>query len=194
MSDSFKSHLRPGEELHLGQIYTDTVAYIDFNNIDYDQVLFTVKANDKTVVLISDDKWQGTFTNDQKIIINWKIDSIRPAGDPDFLEFKEFLVSATSLNNLFNVSNSFVTSCGSGCAITYTENKIVSNNNTHEVTFKVETFINEVLSNESYQTYSYACPISSISTKIKGDDEFNSTDLHPELLKQLKRYIPKVCK
>lgn len=195
--DNFKSRLRPNEELHIGKIYTDTVTYVDFNNIEYDEILFTVKSNDETVVLISDDKWEGMFINEQKIMINWKIDSIRPVGDPEFLEFKEFLVSATNVNKpLKNVNNSFVISCGSGCAITYTENKIVSNNNAHEVTFKVEMFINEVLSKKYYETYMYACPISNINTeiKLKGDDEFNITDLHPELLKQLKLYIPKLCK
>ena len=95
--DSFKSRLRPDEELHLGKIYTDTVAYVDFNNIDYDEVLFTVKSNDDTVALISDDKWEGTFFKEQIIIINWKIDSIRPAGDPEYLDFKEFLVSSTKV-------------------------------------------------------------------------------------------------
>ncbi|MFI1770331.1 hypothetical protein [Thalassobellus citreus] len=194
--DNFKSRLRPDEKLHLGKVYADTVTYINFNNIDYDEVLFTVKSNNEKVVLISDDKWEGTFINEQKIMINWKIDSIRPAGDPEFLEFKEFLVSATNANSPSNANNSFVISCGSGCAITYTENKIVSNNNTHEVTFKVEMFVNETLSKEYYETYIYTCPISNSLTKIKlkGDDEFSIDDLHPEIQKQLKLYIPKLCK
>lgn len=194
--DSFKSCLRPDEELHFGKIYTDTVTYIDFNNIDYDEVLFIVKSNDETVTLLSDDKWEGRFINEQKIIINWKIDSIRPAGDPEFLEFKEFLVSAKNVNNPLKEINSFVILCGSGCAITYTENKIVSNNNTHEVTFKVEMFIYELLSKEYYETYIYFCPMSNNNTEIelKGDDNFNINDLHPELLKQLKLYTPKLCK
>lgn len=367
--DSFKSRLRPDEELHLGKIYTDTVAYVDFNNIDYDEVLFTVKSNDDTVALISDDKWEGTFFKEQIIIINWKIDSIRPAGDPEYLDFKEFLVSSTKvktseLNNknvkilwrdtvydeelktdiniivlnkdyqkniteperaalgyistfvgnecewdgrnpnesrsnlecklltyldlgyqcsdryldflnqwfskdsvsieklkrcttipngatmqstfdeilletntqnqiititykvkVINVressviryittdifkynsegiilvdserraNNSFVISCGSGCAMIYTENKIVTNNNFSEVTFKVEMFVNEVLSKEYEETYSYICNPSNNETeiKLKGDDDYNIENQHPEIQKQLKLYIPKIC-
>lgn len=192
----FKSALRPNEELYLGRIYTDIVTYVDFNNIDYDEVLFTVKTDDESIVLISDDKWEGAFINEQKIVINWKIDSIRPVGDPEFLEFKEFLVSATNINNSLNADTSFVISCGSGCAITYSENKIASNNNMHEVSFKVEIFINEKLSKTYYETYIYTCPTSNSSTEIKpkGDDKFNIDNLHPELLKQLKIYIYRLCK
>lgn len=194
--DHFTSRLRPNEKLHLGKVYADTVTYINFNNIDYDEVLFTVKNNDEKVVLISDDKWEGTFINKQKILISWKIDSLRPAGDPEYLEFREFLVSAATINNPSNANHSFVISCGTGCAITYTENKIVSNNNTHEVTFKVELFVNEVLSKEYYETYFFTCTPSNSDAeiKLKEDNEVNSDNVNPEVLKQLKLYIPKLCK
>ncbi|CAM1340127.1 hypothetical protein [Tenacibaculum aestuarii] len=95
--DNLKSHLRPNEQLKFGTIYTDTVTYVDFNNYDYDEILFSVKKNDDTVVLISEDSWEGKYFKEQKIIINWKIDSIRPVGDPEYLDFKEFLVSSTKV-------------------------------------------------------------------------------------------------
>ncbi|QFS28736.1 hypothetical protein SAMN05444344_0706 [Tenacibaculum mesophilum] len=194
--DHFTSRLRPNEQLKWGRIYTDTVVFVDFNNMDYDDVLFRVKNNDKTVVLISDDKWEGTFSNEQKIMINWRIDSIRPAGDPEYLEFREFLVSATNVNNPTNENHSFVISCGSGCAITYTQNKIVSNNNTHEVTFKVKMYVNELLSEEYYESYFFTCTPSNgdAGIKLKEDNEVNSDNVNPEVLKQLKLYIPKLCK
>ena len=92
-------------------------------------------------------------------------------------------------------NNSFVISCGSGCAMIYTENKIITNNNFSEVTFKVEMFVNEVLSKEYEETYSYICNPSNNETeiKLKGDDDYNIENQHSEIQKQLKLYIPKIC-
>lgn len=366
---SFKSRLRPNEQLELGTIYTDTVTYVDFNNIDYDEVLFSVNKNDDTIVLISEDTWEGKYFKEQEIIINWKIDSIRPVGDPEYLDFKEFLVSSTKvktselndknvkvlwretlydealkttintlvlnkeyqkniteperaalgyvatfvgnecewdsgspdenrsnldckllsyldlgyqcsdkhlgfLNNWFSkdsvalnklkrcptipnsatkqstfdevslktntqdqtiaisykvevinvressvshytkvdtfkynsegiilidsekrTNNSFVISCGSGCAMTYTEHKIVTNNNSSEVTFKIEMFVNEVLSKEYYETYSYTCTPSNNNAeiKLKDDANYHIENQHPEIQEKLKSYIPQLC-
>lgn len=100
LPDSFKSRLRPDETLYPGKVYTDTVTYVDFNNYDYDQVLFTIKKNNDTIVLISEDEWEGKYFKEQEIIINWKIDSIRPAGDSEYLDFKEFLISSTKTAEL----------------------------------------------------------------------------------------------
>ena len=48
---------------------------------------------------------------------------------------------------------SFTISCGSGCAMIYYEKSITSN----EVTFRVETYINEVLSEENLEIYVIEC-------------------------------------
>ncbi|WP_215224675.1 hypothetical protein [Echinicola shivajiensis] len=92
--ENLESRLRPYERLYFGNIYADTVTYIDFNNYDYDEVLFTVKKGMDTIVMLSEDKWEGKYFKGERIIINWKTDSIRPAGDPEHINFTAFLLSS----------------------------------------------------------------------------------------------------
>lgn len=202
----FESPLRANEKLKLGTVYTDTVTYVDVNNYDYDQVLLTVKTNNDTIVLISKEKWEENYFTGNEISIDWKIDSLRPAGDPEFLNFTEFIISAKRIDQLkleeselspnVNTKNSFVISCGSGCAMTYTEHKIVANNDSSEVTFKIEMFVNEVLSNTYYETYSYTCnPLNNdAEIQLKDDDDYDIENQHPEMQQKLRMYIQQICK
>jgi hypothetical protein len=89
----FKSTLRPNKNLELGKIYKDTVNYVDFNDVDYDDRLFSVEKNKATTILIYNTDLKTQLVEGDNIEITWKIDSLRPAGDPDYLDFKEHLVN-----------------------------------------------------------------------------------------------------
>ena len=147
----FKSLLRTNEMLELGKIYTDTIQFIDFND-NGDDSYFFVKKNKGTISLIYN-------TDDPKIIrgtdleIQWKMDSLRPAGDPEYLDFTEYLISwkkikSKSTERDFSKlkNQNFVLSCGTGCAMTHNVKDIKQiNPSTIKVTFEVEMYVNEEL-------------------------------------------------
>ena len=89
----FSSQLRPNETLELGKVYADTVNYVDFNDVDYDDRLFIVEKNKATMFLIFNTELKTQLLAGDNIEITWKIDSLRPAGDPEYLDFREHLVS-----------------------------------------------------------------------------------------------------
>ncbi len=91
------SPLRPGENLVLNQPYTDTLEFIEFND-DGDYYLCFVKKNRDTIGLIYDGAYN--FVRGDEIAINWKMDSIRYAGDSEVLDYTEFLVSAKRIKGL----------------------------------------------------------------------------------------------
>ncbi|MEZ4859023.1 MAG: hypothetical protein R2781_09455 [Flavobacteriaceae bacterium] len=95
----FKSAIRPNEKLYLKKHYSDTVTFIEFNNYDFDEVLFGIKTKRDTVYLVSEDLWEDKFLPEDLLVITWKIDSLRPAGDPEVLDFTPFLVGATKIKN-----------------------------------------------------------------------------------------------
>lgn len=88
----FKSPLRPNEKIEQGRIYTDKVKYVKFDD-NGDNWLVVVEKNKDTISLIYN-KEQSNFFRGEEIEINWKIDSIRYAGDTEFLDYAEYLVSA----------------------------------------------------------------------------------------------------
>ena len=88
----FKSQLRPNEKLELGKIYTDKAKYVKFDD-NGDNWLVVVEKNNDTIGLIYD-KEQSDFFRGEEIEIKWKMDSIRYAGDPEFLNYTEYLISA----------------------------------------------------------------------------------------------------
>lgn len=88
----FTSPLRPNEKLELGKVYTDTIKYVEFDD-NGDNWLVVVEKNNDTIGLIYD-KEQSDFFRGEEIEIKWKIDSIRYAGDPEFLNKTAYLVSA----------------------------------------------------------------------------------------------------
>jgi len=86
---------------------------------------------------------------------------------------------------------SFTISCGSGCAMIYHEQNTTSN----EVTFKVETYINEVLSDENLETYVIECNGIGNATKVYLKGEQNNilnSDL-PMLRKEFQKYGDSFC-
>lgn len=99
------SHLRIGENIEVGAVYTDTVQFVEFND-NYDDFLFIVKKDNESVALIYNQK-NPEFLKDERLEIKWKMDSMRPAGDPEFLDFVEHLVSAKSLGKIPNFENEF---------------------------------------------------------------------------------------
>jgi hypothetical protein len=140
----YESPLRPDKQLTLGKIYVDTVSYsaIDDNG---DNTLFIVQKNDIRTGLISNQE-QNSFSAKEQIEIRWKMDSIRNAGDSEFLDYREFLLTArkisvrfpkTGFNGMKN--RSIVVSCGTGCAMTYNPREIKQiNPTTISVTFDIE--------------------------------------------------------
>ncbi|WP_108870041.1 hypothetical protein [Aquimarina aquimarini] len=68
-------------------------------NDDYDEFLIFVETNNDTITLIYNNEKQNKYNKGDKITINWKIDSIRYAGDSEFLGFKEFLISSKKIEN-----------------------------------------------------------------------------------------------
>lgn len=94
---NLKSELRPKENFELGKIYTDTVEFTEFND-DGDYRLYFVKRFEDTIDLITE--LDSEFVRGDELEIQWKLDSLRPAGDPEFLDFREFLISAKKINSL----------------------------------------------------------------------------------------------
>lgn len=173
----FKSLLRPGEDIELGKIYTDTVYYVDF--MDYtDDYQFVVKKNKDTIHLIYNQD-NLKYLRGNKLEIKWKIDSIRPAGDPELLQYTEFLVSArklkskTSSKNFSDMKNrSFVISCGTGCALTHTVKNITRiDASTIKATFEVEMYINEEVTETFDDTYIFSYDSSENLKKVTREDE-----------------------
>jgi len=94
----FTSRLRLDETLALGTAYTDTVDFVGFND-QGDDFIFSVAKNKDTIGLIYN-TGEVTFVRGDKIAIQWKMDSLRPAGDPDYLDHTEFLIGSKLLKPL----------------------------------------------------------------------------------------------
>ena len=92
----YKSEIRPNEEIVLGKIYTDTVEYKSFNDQGDNNLVFVKKFN-KEVSLIGNWAENLEFVNGDKVEITWKTDSIRYAGDEEYLNFADFLISIKKL-------------------------------------------------------------------------------------------------
>ena len=73
----------------------------------------------------------------------------------DSIKSKINEISDTNINQ--EKKSSFTISCGSGCAMIYNEQSRTSNNSSYEIKFKVETYINEDLSEERDVTYIFEC-------------------------------------
>ncbi len=97
-STVFKSQLRPDEKLELGKIYTDTVQFVNFDD-NGDDWHFMVKKNQDTISLIYNND-DPQIVRGTDLEIKWKMDSLRPAGDPEYLDFTEYLVSSKIIKPL----------------------------------------------------------------------------------------------
>lgn len=173
----FKSLLRPNKNIELGKIYTDTVNFVDF--MDYtDDYYFVVKKNKDTIHLIFN-KDNPNFTRGNKLEIKWKMDSLRPAGDPDFLDYQEFLISSKKLSNEMSkrdfskVKNqSFVISCGTGCAMTHNIKKVEEiNPKSIKVTFEIHTYIDQEQTETFDEIYTFYYDNAKILKKITREGE-----------------------
>lgn len=89
---TLKSLLRPDENLELNKVYIDTVQFIEYDD-NGDDGLFRVKKGKDSIVLIFNTE-NPNFVRGNELEIKWKIDSWRPAGDPEYMEYREFLISA----------------------------------------------------------------------------------------------------
>ncbi len=85
---------------------------------------------------------ENNDSNVIKEVSNKKLDSIKP-------EITETSTSKVSSQDSF----SFTISCGSGCAMIYNEQSRITNDSSYEIKFNVETFIDEVLSEEMVEIY-----------------------------------------
>lgn len=94
----FSSRLRLNETLVLGTTYTDTVDFVGFND-QGDDFIFSVAKNKDTIGLIYN-TGEVSFVRGDRIAIEWKMDSLRPAGDPDYLDHTEFLIGSRILKPL----------------------------------------------------------------------------------------------
>jgi len=158
-SIKFKSLLKPDENLELGKIYTDKVEFIKFDD-NGDDSYFFVKKNEDTIGLIYN-KDKPQINSGGTLEIKWKMDSLRPAGDPEYLDFTEYLVSWKTIKNnnkgrdFSKLKNqSFVLSCGTGCAMTHNVKTIRQiNPKAVKVTFEVENYIDQELSETFEDSY-----------------------------------------
>ena len=94
-----KSPLRPNEKIELRKIYTDTVKYLEFND-GGDERMFIVEKNKKTIGLVYNNEQKNKLVRGDEIVINWKMDSIRYAGDDEFLDFTQFLISSEKIKSI----------------------------------------------------------------------------------------------
>ena len=93
------SKLQPNETIKLGKTYTDTVTFLEFND-EGDEWMFMVEKDNNTIGLIDNNERKIELVRGDKIVIDWKMDSIRYAGDDEFIEFTEFLIASQKIASL----------------------------------------------------------------------------------------------
>lgn len=93
----FESMIRPNEKLILGKVYTDTLEYVGDND-EGDNWLFIVKKQLDSIYIINNT--ENNFVRGDVVEIQWKMDSIRYAGDESFLDFREHLVTTKKIRPL----------------------------------------------------------------------------------------------
>lgn len=99
-----------------------------------------------------------------------------------------------SLKPKIEINDSFVISCGSGCAMRYTKkSEATTGVFSKEITFNVEMFINEVLTEEYSETYLFNCKKNENKIFLKEDDSSEIIDLHPSILENLTKYLKEMC-
>ena len=80
--------------------------------------------------------------------------------------------------------------------MTYTEQSRIEKGHVLEAVFKVEMYINEKLTEEYFETYSFSCIDSKKAEqiKLKGAPDFKIENQHPELQENLTSYLIQLCK
>lgn len=103
--------------------------------------------------------------------------------------------SSVEINdNSKELNDSFVISCGSGCAMTYNLKNVKDLGNIKEVRFEVETYIDEVLSETNDETYLFYYNRSNQIEKIqhKGEKENILENLLPDAVESFKNFAGKL--
>ena len=97
-------------------------------------------------------------------------------------------------DNSKELNNSFVISCGSGCAMTYNVKNVKDLGNIKEVRFEVETYIDELLSETNDETYLFYYNRSNQIEKIqhKGEKENILENLLPNTVESFKKFAGKL--
>jgi len=159
----------------------------------FDEISIVTNANDQTILLIYNVK--GFNTRDGNVWSYTQTDKFQYNPGTISLIDSKIIEHEPLLNSQDKKNNSFVVSCGSGCAMTYTENKAVHNENSFEVTFKVEMHVNEVIEDTYFQTYVFTCDTANKLEQITLQDnpDFNIENEFPIMQENLKRYVSKVC-
>ncbi|MBF4505251.1 hypothetical protein IRZ83_01135 [Flavobacterium sp. JLP] len=96
--ENFESDLRPSEKLKLGQPYSDTVEYVEFDN-NGDFPLFSVQKNKKLVGLVSNSEDAPKFKRGDVLELKWKMDTLYVAGESEELNFSEWMISAKKVKD-----------------------------------------------------------------------------------------------
>lgn len=162
--------------------------------------------NTATIQTLFDKIFIETNTDDKTIQVSYeyKYINVREGSVSNYTKTDTFTYDSNSIihmntenSSLSNTSTnkSFIISCGSGCAMTYSENKIVANANLKEVIFKVEMHINEIQDDEYFETYIFNCETSNEKAiQLKGNEKYKIEEQHPEIQKKLKSYLQQICK
>jgi hypothetical protein len=98
--NNYTSVIRPKEKLVLGKIMTDEFEFVSYND-GGDYFYIYVKKNNEEFSLIYDWERKGDYEFKRGDIINldWKIDSIRIAGDGESLQFTERAIKARKMKD-----------------------------------------------------------------------------------------------
>ncbi|MDU1889828.1 MAG: hypothetical protein E6767_03995 [Dysgonomonas sp.] len=93
---TFISSIRPNEKLQTGKIYSDTFEYFDFNDNGDDVILYVKKGN-ITFPLMANELFGklNDWARGDLYQIEWKIDTMRPAGDERQLWIEYFALKTT---------------------------------------------------------------------------------------------------
>lgn len=97
-------------------------------------------------------------------------------------------------DNSKELNDSFVISCGSGCAMSYNLKNVKDLGNIKEVKFEIETYIDNVLSETNDETYLFYYNQSNQIEKIqhKGEKENIFENLLPDAVESFKNFAGKL--
>jgi len=91
--DILSSKLRPNEKLEFGVRYTDTVAFISYDD-NYDYWYFLAKKfNDTIDVMYADNEVIKNLVKGDNIVMDWEMQRLQEAGDEDITYIKPYLMS-----------------------------------------------------------------------------------------------------
>ncbi len=159
----------------------------------FDEISIITNAQDQTILI--NYKVKGFNMREGTVWNYTKIDKFQYNAGTIILIDSEKIENDNSSNSIDKKNNSFVISCGSGCAMTYSENKVVANAESYKVTFKVEMFVSEVLKEEYYETYIFNCETSNEEQQITLQDnpDFNIENQHPDIQEKLTIFANELC-